>query len=578
MSSSRSSKRIFTEMREAFLKLLNTMNAQDLDHVVPISDIANDINLDELEQDLRNSLDEELKKLDFLHKESQKIGSPDNLGETIKNIVWDQFLNQIGRVAGEDFIKENRGLHFDPRFASHNQTTEDFAEGKIAVHNTVIDYQQRYNDWQKNFKFDENGNIITRHDNRSGKDLAVLTETARKSFDKDRPKGKNGLQIDHVVSAAENIRDPQLNAHLTKEEQINYINSETNLNAMDKEANQSKKDSSMKDWLNSTRDGKTPSERFNINQEELLKKDEASRELKKEVVGKGEEHSIEAAKESQKQEIQRMGAQALRAALMAMLAELVKKIIHQLIKWFKTAEKTVKSLIESLKEAIVSFIQDLKKNILTSVDVAISAVTNAIIGPIASVIQSAIRMLNEGWTSLKNAFDYLTNPENKDKPIDILLMRVGEIIIGGTTAVGAIVLSELIEKALLVVPGFGFTIPLLGSLANIIGIFLGAVITGIIGAIALNRIDKAIEEAMRRENRAQTIQQGNVVLTKQEALIATDMVSIAMQKTNANQDITYRHDVLKEAIAANSIDKEATDKIYQQNENMLSDIINKLNS
>lgn len=83
---------------------------------------------------------------------------------------------------------------------------------------------------------------------------------------------------------------------------------------------------------------------------------------------------------------------------------------------------------------------------------------------------------------------------------------------------------------------------------------------------------------MRRENRAQTIQQGNVVLTKQEALIATDMVGIAMQKTNANQDITYRHDVLKEAIAANSIDKEATDKIYQQNENMLSDIINKLNS
>lgn len=566
-------------MREAFLKLLNTMKTQDLDHVVPVSNIANDINLDEIEQELRTSLDEELGKLEFLHNESAKIGSPEELGNTIKNVVWEQFLNQISRVAGEDFVKENRGLHFDPRVSAHTQTTEDFAQGKINQRNTIIDYQQRYDDWQKNFKFDENGNIITRYDNRSGKDLAVLTETARKSFDKDRPKGKNGLQIDHIVSAAENIRDPQLNAHVTKEEQIKYVNSETNLNAMDAEANQSKKDSSMTDWLNRTRDGKTPDERFNINKEELLEKDKASRKLKKEVVEKGEKQSLEAAQKSAMDETIRMGGQALRAALMALIAELVRKIIQKLIKWFKTANKTIKTLIESIKEAVKSFINDLKKNILTSFDIALSAVVNAIIGPIASVIRSAVKMLQQGWNSLKEAFDYLTDPNNKDKPIDILIMEVGKIIIAGTTAVGAIALSEIIEKALLSVPGFGINIPLLGSFANIIGIFMGAVVSGILGAIALNWLDRAIAESKRREYRGQMINQGNLVLAKQEALIKTDVVGIAVEKTKANHNITNRHDVLKDVISANNpLENEAIDKIHQNNDDMLSDILNKLNS
>lgn len=566
-------------MREAFLKLLNTMKTQDLDHVVPVSNIANDINLDELEQELRTSLDEELGKLEFLHNESSKIGSPEELGNTIKNVVWEQFLNQIGRVAGEDFVKENRGLHFDPRVSAHTQTTEDFAQGKINQRNTIIDYQQRYDDWQKNFKFDENGNIITRYDNRSGKDLAVLTETARKSFDKDRPKGKNGLQIDHIVSAAENIRDPQLNAHVTKEEQIKYVNSETNLNAMDAEANQSKKDSSMTDWLNSTRDGKTPDERFNINKEELLEKDKTSRKLKNEVVENGEKQSLEAAQKSAMDETIRMGEQALRAALMALIADLVRKIIQKLIKWFKTANKTIKTLIESIKEAVKSFIHDLKNNILTSFDIALSAVVNAIIGPIASVIRSAVKMLQQGWNSLKEAFDYLTDPNNKEKPIDILIMEVGKIIIAGSTAVGAIALSEIIEKALLSVPGFGINIPLLGSFANIIGIFMGAVVSGILGAIALNWIDQAIAESKRREYRGQIINQGNVIMAKQETLIATDVVGIAVQKAKTNHDITYRHDMLEEVISANNpIENEITDKNHQQNDDMLSDIFNKLNS
>lgn len=558
---------------------IKAMKAQQLDHTIPVSELINDFDLENLESELRLSIDAELEKLDYLHKESEKIGTPDNLGETIKKIVWDQFLNQIGRVAGEDFIKENRGLHFDPRLVSHTQTTEDFAEGKISKHNTIIDYQQRYDDWRKNFQFDEQGNIKVKYDSRSGEYRAVLTKNAREPFDNGRPKGSSTIHKDHTVPAAEIIRDPRINAHVTKEGQVAYANSNKNLNDLDAAANESKGDSSTKEWLGSKRDGKTPDERFNIDKDELLRQDKESRELKEKVTQEGEKQSLNAAKESQRQEIQRMGAQALRAVLMALLAELVRKIIQKLIKWFKAAHKTVKSLVESIKEAIISFLQDLKKNILTSVDIAISAVANAIIGPIASVIRSAIRMLNEGWKSLKEAFDYLTDPANEGKSIDILLMEVGKIIIGGSVAVGAIVMSEAIEKALLPIPGFGFNIPLLGSLANIIGIFLGAVISGIVGAIAINKIDMAIAEAKLRENREQIINQGNMILAKQEALIATDVLGIAKQKAKANMNITNRHNVLKAALSANnSIVNENTDEVRLQNDEILSDIINKLNS
>ena len=105
-------------------------------------------------------------------------------------------------------------------------------------------------------------------------------------------------------------------------------------------------------------------------------------------------------------------------------------------------------------------------------------------------------MLKQGWRSLKNAVHYIKDPANKGKPVSILLMEVGKIIIAGLTGVGALLLGEVIEKSLMTIPIFTFEIPLLGSLANILGIFFGAVVAGIVGAIAINLIEKQIEKSM----------------------------------------------------------------------------------
>ena len=194
-------------------------------------DLTESFDFDELEEKLQSQLEEELADMQFLAEEKEKIGNPDNLGNVIMDVEWEQFLNQVAVTAGEDFIKENRGLHLDLRKEAHIQTTENFAEGKIATHNTEIDYQQRYDDWQSNFMKDENGNVVT-HQTRSGKEEATLVKGARKPFDEGRPTGsvENHTDMDHTVSAAEIIRDPAANAHMTKDEQIAFANSDANLN------------------------------------------------------------------------------------------------------------------------------------------------------------------------------------------------------------------------------------------------------------------------------------------------------------------------------------------------------------
>lgn len=180
---------------------------------------AEDMDFAQLESQLEAELDSQMEDLKVLEEEHDKIGNPATIGETVKNVVWEQFINQVGVIAGEDFIRENRGLTLDLRDSAHIQTTENFEKGKIATHNDKIDYQKRYDDWQANFQHDENGDVKT-HQTRTGKQEATLVNGARKPFDEGRPTGsvERGTDMDHTVSAGEIIRDPAANAHLSKEE------------------------------------------------------------------------------------------------------------------------------------------------------------------------------------------------------------------------------------------------------------------------------------------------------------------------------------------------------------------------
>lgn len=531
-----------------------------------------DLDFDELEAKLQSQFNEELGELQFLAEEKAKIGSPDNLGNVIKDVVWEQFLNQVAVTAGEDFIKENRGLTLDLRNDAHIQTSENFADGKIATHNTKIDYQKRYNDWQNKFqkdpkvgnkasnrRYNEKQQVWEKHDTRSDSWKKVLKKDARSDFDKGRPTGTNtaNTNMDHTISVGEIIRDPGVNAHMTHEEQVAFANSEKNLNLMDSAANQSKGDSTMSEFLNSTRDGKKPAERFNIDEEALRKEDAEAREEYEKQKKEGEKKSVESGKKSQKEEAFRIGKDAIRAILMQLLAELIREIIAKLVKWFKSSKKEWSTLLDSLKEAIHSFIGKMRQHLINASDTLFTTVTAAIWGPVVRAIKNGWMILKQAGRSLKEAVGYIKNPANKGKPIGILMMEVGKIVMVGLTGAGALALGESIQKGLMTIPIFAFEIPLLGSLASILGIFLGAVVAGIIGAIAINLLDKLITKKQEEEVQAKAIEKGNQIISTQHQIQIVNEGRLEQDKDRVLADISERHQ------AAASVMKDAYGTIME---------------
>lgn len=516
-----------------------TNQSEKIEHSV--IDRKADINFDDLEKKLNKDLDEQLSELIWLEENREKISDPDNLGNTVMNVVWEQFLNQIAVTAGEDFIAENRGLNLDLRKDAHIQTTENFEINILATHNDKIDYQKRYNDYQDNFQKNEDGSIKINDKYKTGNNQNVLKKEAREPFDKGRDKGSKSVHKDHTVPTAEIMRDPRANAHLEKKEQIDFANSDINLNDLDAAANQSKGDRKMSEFLDSERNGEKPADRFNINEEELRERDRLAREEYEKKKDEGEQKSIETGKQSQKEEAFRITGMALRAVIMQILAELMKEVFRKLILWFKSAQKSMKSLLNSIKLAIKSFISQLKTHLINAGSTLLTTVATAIVGPIVRTIKKAWIMLKQGWKSVKEAIAYITNPRNINKPFEILILEVGKIVIAGLAAAGAIVLGEVIEKGLLAIPLFALEIPMLGSLASLIGLFLGGLVAGIIGALAISLIDKAVARQQTGLAIEKEIHKGNEILVTQNAIMHTNEKIKEQKKDHAIETISNRH-------------------------------------
>ena len=527
--------------------ILNVEKLEDLDE--------NLLCLDELEEELEEQLDFEMSEFEFLKKEKDKIGSPEALGETIKGVIWEQVMNQIAIVAGEDFIKENGGMTLDLRDEAHIQTTENFENGKIAKHNTEINYQERFDEWQSSFQKNEDGSIKT---DMTGK--KILTKEARAYYDEGREKGSATVHKDHTVSVAEITRDSEAAAHMSKEDKKNFANGDKNLKDLDAAANMSKSDKSMEEWLDSERDGKKPSERFNIDEDELRESDKIAREELEKQKAEGKKKSIEAGKKSQRAEAFKIGEKALRTAIVTLLAGLLKNIISKLVKWFRSTKRTFKTLVEYIKEAISSFLDNIKTHIVNAGSGVITTIASSIFGPIVGIFKKLWIILKQGWKSLKEAFNYMKNPENRKKPIGILLLEVGKIVIASLSAIGAIVLGEVIEKSLMVIPFLAVEIPLLGSLANILGIFMGASVSGVIGAIAINYIQSKLEKKLKNEALTKQINKGNEVLVTQAKIQKVSEEKLVYTKVQTVSNIKDRHDKFSEYINENERDIEEKEK------------------
>lgn len=504
------------------------------------------VDFKELEKELEYKLLDQFEDLTLLEKERDKIGNPNTLGETVMNVVWEQFLNQIAVTAGEDFIRENRGLTLDLSNDAHIQTPENFAKGKIAEHNHISRVQleenyKRYSETpHKEFRREYVNPGMDATLERAGKLKAQGIDTVTDIYTgrqiptetkfENGKNNPNAAQREHVKSSAENYENPSLQMGYSSEELADIINHPDNLQGYttaqrngrksDKTANEMEDCDKTKHW-----------EKANEKAEKHIKEKEL--ESEKRLIDEGRKTQIE--------ETFRIGGKALKAVLMSMLASLVKDIIRKLIKWFRSGKRILSTFIESIKNAVKEFIKNMKQHLINAGDTLLTTIATAIIGPIVGMIKKVWIFLKQGYNSVKEAIQFLTDPNNANMPFSIKLLKVGKIIIAGLTAGGAILLGEVIEKSLGSIPIFAIEIPLLGSLASLLGIFFGAVISGIIGALALDFIDRIVAKKIKEENTIKTFDTRNVILATQTLAIQVATVNTAEVKNTTAMSIIDRH-------------------------------------
>lgn len=151
-------------------------------------------------------------------------------------------------------------------------------------------------------------------------------------------------------------------------------------------------------------------------------------------------------------------------------------------------------------------------------------------------------MLKQGWKSIKQAYNYLKSEEAKKQPLSVLIMQVSKIFVTGLSAVGAIALSKFIEGTLMTIPVFAIEIPLIGSIASIIGLFMGALTSGIAGAIVINFIDKLIANKLKSNIVEKQIDASNEILKDQKQLEIISKMHNEQIKNKVAVSIKDRHE------------------------------------
>ena len=518
----------------------------------------------EIENSLENNLKDVVEHIEQVDIDREKLQNNEYLQESIENIVWEQVQLQLAAQIGEEFIKDNNGQTLDLRKDAHIQTAKNFEKGKLATHNRDVDYQERYDTWQNNFVKDDLGNIRT-HSTRSGKIVNTLTKDARKPFDAGRPTGskEKGTQMDHTVSAGEIIRDPKANAFLTKEEQIAFANSKVNLNEIRSEVNQAKGDQSITELFdNPNSKGQYAREVHNISSKEekqLIEKDKEAREEYDRVRDEAEKRAIKSGKKSRRDEALKVSGKAFKAALLQLLSEFLRELISKFISWLKETERNLSTFIEKIKEAIISFVNNLSNHLLNVGKSVVTMIASAIVGPVINTFLKAWTFIHQGWKSLKEAIDYLNNPDNKEKSVQIMMLEIGKIVVAGLSATGAIVLGETLGASLTAsFPVLAVSIPLLGTIGSVIGTFMGATLSGIIGAFVLKMIDQQIVNKQITELSSKKIDQNNEMLVIKDQLLDVKSIKLQVEQDSVINTIKERHDM------AASIMKEKLSDIFEE--------------
>lgn len=501
-----------------------------------LEELEVDFDFEAMEGYLSKQLEDSFSDLSLLEEDRKNIANPESLGKTILDEVWKQFGNQIGL----DITNETLIQQYD---REHPETYDD-------IKNEILK-DESYTKTREQMKCDQmDGTLVNTY---TGKTI--------------KPGEK--FDVDHVVSRKEifgNQRRKQANLSTGE-----LANKEENKQATNDSLNRSKKEKSVNDYL----DGREQREADLIKQNKRANKkvDESNlsdveKSLQKEKNDKALQNKLDADDELMKQadksarkainkdiatgavkEVgKKAGKDALKAAAISALFSLLKEIMNGFIRFLKSKSKTFSNFLVEMKEAIKSFFSKIMSIVQTGVSALVGTIVSEIFGPIVSVFKKLASFIKQGISSFIDAINYIKDESNKNEPFSVKVAQIGKIVTAGLTVGSSIVLGEVFEKFLLTVPGMQVTLPLLGTLANLIGLFLGSLVSGLVGAIVLNLIDRFIAKKLRSETTKEIIEKQNNVVNIQQLQKYVAESKVEKSKTVASSEITERHKFVKEQI------------------------------
>ena len=498
-------------------------------------DILNDeftesFDFDELDEKLQSQLEEEFSNLEFLKDEKAKIENPDALGKVILDEVWKQFGNQIGL----DMTNETLNQKYD---REHQGETYDDVGKKVMQDPKYKEANKAMKEQQQsgNLKDEYTGKNINQNDN-ANLDHVV----SRKELYENARRKQAGINTEDLANKDENLKptNESLNKSKGAKSVEEYIRSreqrEKDLREQNERANKKIDESNMSDVEKQKakeKNNKRLQDKLDADDELMKKADKEARKAINRDIAKG------VAKETAK----KAGKDAMKQMAVSALFSLLKEVMNGFVRFLKSQAKSFKSFLEEMKKAIKSFFEKITNVLQTGASSVVGTIVNVIFGPIVSTFKKLASLIKQGISSVMEAVRYLNDKENKNKPFGVKVAQVGKIISSGLVAGGAIFLGELFEKLLLSVPGMKIELPLLGTLANVIGMFLASLVSGLAGAIIINLIDKFIAKKQKSDAQAAAIETGNQIISKQHQIQIVNEVLLDRDKENAQSNILERH-------------------------------------
>ena len=498
---------------------------------------SENLNYDELEELLEEQFTMEFSNLKKLEVECKEISSPDKLGDVILDEIWNQFANQIGLdMTSDTLLKQYNDKH------PNGYTKEEGA--KILKDKRYIDANKAMKETQKT------GNL---KDEYTGKKLKINEKA----------------NLDHVVARKQLFENPW--RKIADIDTADLANKKENFAATNESLNKSKGATSNSDYIKNreVREKKLRDQVQRAN-EKIDKKnisDAEKRNLKainekklNDKLAADSKKMLNAEKKAKKainkdiakkvpvKVANKAGKDAVKAMFVAALFGMLKEIMNALVRFFKSKKRSFDSFLDEMKNALHSFFGKIRDFIKVGIDSFVGSIVGEIIGAFAQKLKKLPNLIKQLFSSIRESISYLSNPENQTHSTAIKIAHISKIITSGLVAVGALFLGEYFEKYLLPLPGMGFEIKFLGTIANILGMFLASLLTGILGAIMINRLDRFISRKLIEENQKKQADKKNELLRIQDIQIFVAEENVAVKRNDIFSKMAKNHQKLRELL------------------------------